>query len=271
MPVLLSTRAQSRKTGKFVRSTHGSQSLERGLALLRAFRLGSGIMTNADLAERTSLPRPTVSRLTRSLVDAGFLVYDVGARGYRLSAVCLSLALSYRMNLTPLDLALPLMRNVAEGRKVNIGLAVADQTEMVYLDSVRLSRMSLFRRLVPGSRIPIGLTSLGRAFMSAMQPTDRKLLLARLASEFGTNWPDISTAIRKSLVQIQRTGYCWAEWQTGVVALATPLSDPDGQKYALNISLPLQQGSAEQLAMEHGELLMTLAHDIDKRWQAAWL
>lgn len=131
--------------------------------------------------------------------------------------------------------------------------------------------MSLFRRLVPGSRIPIGLTSLGRAFLSAMEPADRKLLLARLASEFGTNWPDISTAIRKSLVQIQRTGYCWAEWQTGVVALATPLSDPDGQKYALNISLPLQQGSAEQLAMEHGELLMTLAHDIDKRWQAAWL
>lgn len=271
MPTSLSTRSQSRETGKFVRSTHGSQSLERGLALLRAFRLGSGIMTNAELSDRTSLPRPTVSRLTRSLVDAGFLVYDVGARGYRLSAVCLSLALSYRMNLTPLDLALPLMRNIAEGRKVNIGLAVADQTEMVYLDSVRLSRMSLFRRLVPGSRIPIGLTSLGRAFLSAMEPADRKVLLARLATEFGTNWPDISTAIRKSLIDIKSTGYCSAEWQTGVVALATPLTDPDGQKYALNISFPNQQGSAKQLVMEHGELLMTLAQNIKKRWQASLL
>lgn len=261
-----STRAQTRRTGKFVRSTNGSQSLERGLVLLRAFRLGTGALTNADLANRTSLPRPTVSRLTRSLVDSGFLIYDVGERGYRLGAVCLSLALVHRSAQPALELALPLMRGLAEGRRINVGLAVADQTDMVYLDSVRRSRMGLFRRLVPGSRIPMALTSLGRAHLSALAPADRQLLMARFAPDYGTAWPGISSAIRKSLRLIQRRGYCWAEWQAGMVAIATPLCEPNGQRYALNISLPASDGTAEHLALEQGELLMTLAHGIRERW-----
>eukprot|EP01032_Pedospumella_encystans_P037671 gene37671-42668_t len=87
-----STRARTQATGTFVRSTPGSHSLERGLALLRAFRHGVDVLTNAELADRAQLPRPTVSRLTRSLVDAGFLAYDIEQRGYRLTAACLSLA-----------------------------------------------------------------------------------------------------------------------------------------------------------------------------------
>lgn len=265
-----STRAQSRDSGKFVRSTGGSQSLERGLALLRAFRLGVSTLTNAELADRTALPRPTVSRLTRSLVDSGFLIYDAHARGYRLGVVCTSLALTYRNNLRSLDIALPLMREVAEGRRVNIGLAVADQTEMVYLDSVRLSRVSLFRRLVPGSRIPIALTSLGRAHLASLDATDRKILMARLASDFGKQWANISTDIRLSAVQIQRVGYCWAEWQTGVVAVATAVQDPDGQRYSVNISFPVQNSDAEHQTLENGNLVVELARNIERSWKESW-
>ena len=76
-----STRARTLATGTFVRSTKGSQSLERGLALLRAFRTGTLALSNAELAERCQLPRPTVSRLTRSLVDAGFQLPNQGIAG----------------------------------------------------------------------------------------------------------------------------------------------------------------------------------------------
>jgi len=109
-----SSRQRSRATGRFIRETPGSRSLERGLALLRAFRQGGPALTNADLAERVGLPRPTVSRLTRSLVDSGFLSFDFEQRAYRLTPVYLSLALVYRDDFPELDLALPAMRAVAE-------------------------------------------------------------------------------------------------------------------------------------------------------------
>ncbi|MFD1710536.1 IclR family transcriptional regulator [Ottowia sp. GY511] len=265
-----STRTTTRTTGQFVRTTSGSRSLERGLSLLRAFRLGTGVLTNAELAARTALPRPTVSRLTRSLVDAGFLVYDLDEQGYRLGVVVQSLALAHRSSQSALDLALPLMRGLAEGRRINVGLAIADQTDMVYLDSVRWSRMGLFRRLVPGSRIPIAITSLGRAHLAGLTATERTALLARLAPEYGADWRRVAASIRQSSAQIKRMGYCWAEWQAGSVAIATPMRDPGGQRYALNISLPTYEAAAEPLATEHGALLMALAGDIHARWREAW-
>jgi Transcriptional regulator len=57
-----------------------NRSLERGIELLRAFGPGAELLGNGDLAERTSLPKATVSRLTRTLVQEGYLEHD-GAPG----------------------------------------------------------------------------------------------------------------------------------------------------------------------------------------------
>jgi len=257
-PLETSTRSRTQATQVFVRSTAGSQSLERGLGLLRAFRHGSGTLTNAELAERTHLPRPTVSRLTRSLVDAGFLVYDLRDMGYRLAPACLSLALAYRSSEPVLERALPLMRELAEGRRVNVGLAVADQLEMVYLDSVRFSRLGIFRRLLPGSRIPIAPTSLGCAFVAGMRPAQRQQLLSRLKQEHGAAWPDLQRHLEQSLRNVRDLGYCHARWAAGMEAVATPLKTPGGALYALNVSFPIGDAENADAVRAHARLLLNL-------------
>lgn len=253
-----STRALTQATQVFVRSTAGSQSLERGLRLLRAFRHGSGTLMNAELAERTGLPRPTVSRLTRSLVDAGFLVYDLPQKGYRLAPACLSLALAYRSSEPVLERALPLMRELAEGRRVNVGLAVADQLDMVYLDSVRLSRLGIFRRLLPGSRIPIAPTSLGCAYLAGMPPAQRQQLLARLKQAHGKGWPAQQRHVEQSLRDVRSQGFCHAQWAAGMAAVATPLPAPGGALYALNVSFPMAACADEDSVRAHAALLLDL-------------
>lgn len=263
-----STRRQTKLTGTYVRSTPAVQSLERGLGLLRAFRLGSTVLTNADLAARTGLPRSTVSRLTLSLVEAGFLSYDHAERGYRLGVICLSLALSYRSAHAALDSALPLMRRLAEGRRINVGLAVLDQTEMVYLDSVRLGRTGMFRRLVPGSRIPVALTALGRAYLSAMPQSDREDLLSRLGAEHGINWLEIRKEVMDALASMELRCYCWAQWQPGAVAIATTVREPSGELYALNLSFQVVEPPTESVVHGHGTLLLELARAVHARWHS---
>ena len=261
-----STRARTQASGTFIRSTPGSHSLERGLALLRAFRHGVDVLTNAELADRTQLPRPTVSRLTRSLVDAGFLAYDLEQRGYRLTAACLSLALSFRTSDKTLATALPLMRSLAEGRRVNVGLAVADQLEMVYLDSVRYSRLGVFRRILAGSRIPIASTSLGCAFMAGMPATERKALLARLRKAHGSEWPALQRHVDASMRAIDERGYCAAHWVPGMAAVAVPLRAPSGSLYAMNVSFPINgQASAESIEAL-AVLLLRLTAELRKMW-----
>lgn len=262
MTSTVSTRARTRNTGRYVRSTPGSQSLERGLRLLRAFRHGAYVLTNAELAERTGLPRPTVSRLTRSLVDAGFLAYEVRQQGYRLTAACLSLALSFRSAEPVLAMALPAMRELAEGRRVNVGLAVADGLDMVYLESVRYSRLGIFRRLQAGTRIPIAETALGCAYLAGMTPPARRDLLDALHQAGGEAWPSLSRHVDDALASIAVHGYCLAKWQAGMAAIATPLVTREGGVYAVNVSFPCPEGDTAELVREHVVLLLALVRKL---------
>ncbi|MBE0593587.1 MAG: helix-turn-helix domain-containing protein [Burkholderiaceae bacterium] len=264
-----SSRQRSRATGRFIRETPGSRSLERGLALLRAFRQGGPALTNADLAERVGLPRPTVSRLTRSLVDSGFLSFDFEQRAYRLTPVYLSLALVYRDDFPELDLALPAMRAVAEGEEINVGLAVPDQHDMVYLASVRRGRRGLFRRIVPGSRRPIETTSLGLCYLDALDASSRARLLGHIESKYPDTDTTVMARIARSRSELASLGYCLADWHDGMVAMATSLAAPDRSIYALNVSFssPNPASTARQAA-RYGPMLLDLAKTISAAWLA---
>src|SRR4051794_31528785 len=73
-----------------------NRSLERGIELLRAFRQGSELLGNGELAERTGLSKSTVSRLTQTLVGTGMLQLDRERRAYRLAPAVLSLGHAMR-------------------------------------------------------------------------------------------------------------------------------------------------------------------------------
>lgn len=130
-----------------------NRSLERGIELLRSFRPGSELLGNAELAERTGLSRATVSRLTQTLVGSGMLQVDPASRAFRLAPAVLSFAHAMRTGSTVLGTAAPLMREVAEARKINVGLAAPDRDEMVYLESARSpGRARAWRRRVTAPR-----------------------------------------------------------------------------------------------------------------------
>src|SRR5690606_18740365 len=264
-----SSRLRTQATGRFIRDTPGSQSLERGLTILRAFRQGGPVLTNAELAERVGLPRPTVSRLTRSLVEGGFLSFDFEQRAYRLTSVYLSLALVYRDDLPELDLALPAMRAVAEGEEINVGLAVPDQHDMVYLASVRRGRRGLFRRIVPGSRRPVETTSLGLCYLDALDEASRESLLQRIAAKYPEADAAVMARIAHARSEIASMGYCLADWHDGMVAMATALEAPDRSIYALNVSFSSADSlSTARQARRYGPMLLELARRISEAWSA---
>jgi DNA-binding IclR family transcriptional regulator len=213
-----------------------NRSLQRGVEILRAFRPGSDLLGNGELAERTGLSRATVSRLTQTLVDCGMLEHDRKRRAYRLAPAVLSLGHAMRAGSPVLAAAGPLMRQEAERYKINVGLAAADRDAMVYLESVRYSRRVWWRNVVAGQRVPIELTSLGRAFLAVAPEGVRQPLLAQLRARRSKGWAALSREITLARENIRRLGYCWTAWQPEVVAVATPIVVPDLPIYVLNMS-----------------------------------
>jgi DNA-binding IclR family transcriptional regulator len=250
------------------RLSPSNRSVERGLEILKAFRPGSTVLENSEIADRTGLPRSTVSRLTTTLVRAGFLDWDGSAEAYRLGAPVLALAQSFRLGSPILEIALPKMRELADAERVNVGLAVSDGDEMIYLDSVRRSRSELFRHLAAGTRIPMELTSLGRAFLGTVAQRDLRRLLARFRTRHPSNWPVTRRAILQSIADVRTNGYCVANWQPGIFAIGAPLVIPHFPVHVFNISAASQSLSPGRSQEVLAGKLLLLVRDVRDAFNA---
>ncbi|PLP98085.1 IclR family transcriptional regulator [Cupriavidus pauculus] len=249
-----------------------NRSLERGIEILRAFRPGSEVLGNGELAERTGLARSTVSRLTQSLVDTGFLQYDPALRAYRLGVPVLSLAHAMRSGSTVLQLAAPMMRELAQAEHLNVGLAMADRDEMVYLESIRHGRKASLRSVVAGQRVPMALTSLGRAWLAVAPEAEYAARMADFsghasghasgrASGRSAQWPALRAEIEAAVAHVRQHGWCAASWQPEVVAISAPLALEHYPVHVLNVSLSTRASVAE-VAREQAPRLMRLAAGI---------
>ncbi|MDM0032018.1 helix-turn-helix domain-containing protein [Variovorax sp. J22P271] len=244
-----------------------NRSLERGIELLRAFRAGSELLGNAELAERTGLARSTVSRLTQTLVGSGML--QIEHRAYRLAPAVLGLAHAMRSGSTVLAVAASKMRALAEANRINVGLAAPDRDEMVYLESIRYNRRVSLRSVVSGQRVPMELTSLGRAHLATLPDEQRDRLYSVFKQRRGKQWPALRDEIERAIVMVGRHGFCAASWQPEVVALAAPVrankSDgPDGAAhYVLNLSVSTSESMAS-VVRDLSPALLALVRDVER-------
>lgn len=214
-----------------------NRSLTRGIDILRAFRPGTELLGNGELAERTGLPRASVSRLTQTLTEAGYLEHDPRARAYRLGSPVLTLGLAMRSGSSMLRVATPPMMALARRLRINVGLAARDGDEMVYLESMRFNARGAQRSVVSGQRVPIELTALGRAWLAAAPEAERAVLMARWKAKRRGHWRKLEQDIEEAAASIQDKGYCVACWQPQVVALAAPIVTAHRPIYALNVSV----------------------------------
>lgn len=239
-----------------------NRSLERGLDLLRAFRPGSEHLTNGDLSEISGLSKSTVSRLTQTLVRSGFLDYDTVSGGYRLAAPVLGMAHSMYHGSLLLQVATPLMEQVAREHQVNVGLAAADGDEMIYLESIRFSKRKSPRNVLTGQRLPMDITSLGRAYLSILDETQRRPLIELFRSRrCEARAVQLVVDIEAAIADVKANGYCIASWQPEVIAIATPLNHPVYKTDALNISLSTAE-APESVVERCAPILLSLADSI---------
>lgn len=239
-----------------------NRSLERGLGLLRAFRPGTEHLTNGNLSEATGLSKSTVSRLTQTLVRTGFLDYDVSNGAYRLSVSLLGLAHSMYQGSSLLQMANPLMTEVARSEQVNVSLAAADGDEMIYLESIRFGTRKSPRNVMNGQRLPMDITSLGRAYLSTLEEDQRKRLVELFKSRrCESRAAQLQLQIDEAVRSVQTHGYCVASWQPEVVAIATPLNLPAYRGHVLNISLATTS-SPEEIVERYAPALIRLADAI---------
>ena len=87
------------------------QSLARGLAVIEAFDRDHAALSLADVARRTGFTRATARRLLHTLVELGYASTD--GKYFSLSAKVLNLGYSYMSSLGLIEIAQPVMADLA--------------------------------------------------------------------------------------------------------------------------------------------------------------
>lgn len=240
-------------------------ALARGLELLRCFGPGEVYLTNAELARRSSLPKPTVSRLTHTLTTLGYLNYSESLGKYQLGAGVL--ALGYRMlsNMDLRKLARPLMEELAEYAQASVSLGARDRLSMVYVESCR-SSANVTLRLDVGARIPMATTAMGKALLCVLPEAERNYLLDHVRQRDEANWPRIKAGVEQGFKDYQDKGFCMSagEWQGDVHAVGVPVRGLDGEQVmAFNCGGPAFLLSHARLEEDLGPKLVQLVRRID--------
>jgi IclR family transcriptional regulator, pca regulon regulatory protein len=246
------------------------QSLERGLAVIRAFGFRRVSLTITDVAEATGLTRATARRFLLTLVRMGYVRND--GREYWLRPRVLELGYAYLSGIELPEAAKPFMDELVAAVGESTSIAVRDDDDIVYVAHVAPQRVMTIN--VPiGGRDPLFCTALGRVLLAAepADELDRYLKSAELTAYTGATITD-PAGLRQTLARVEADGYSLIEdeLEDGLVALAVPVRDAHGTVIAaMNVCSYSLRTSPEELVGRGLPLLRTAAAGIEAEVRAA--
>ncbi len=213
------------------------QSLERGLAVIRAFDADHRSLTLSEVAAATGVTRAAARRFLLTLAELGY-VRNHG-RYFSLTARVLELGYAYLSSLSLPEVAEPHLEALVAQVDESSSLSVLDGTDIVYVARVPVRRIMTVAISV-GTRFPAYATSMGRVLLAGLPEEELEKLLAEVKLERLTGRTVTSLeALRAELARVRAQGWALVnqELEEGLRAIAAPVRDPSGAVVAaVNVS-----------------------------------
>jgi DNA-binding IclR family transcriptional regulator len=239
-------------------------ALSRGLDVLRAFHPNDGLLGNQEIAARTNLPKPTISRLTYTLTKLGYLTPVPRFEKYQLAPSAMALGYAALANLGVRHLSEPYREELMRETGGAVAVGGRDRHSMIYFGQSRTGLIGI--QLDVGSRVPIATTAMGRAFIWALPDDERANLLRELREHYGSRWSRMRDSIERAGEMVARQGFTISagEWQDDVHAVGVALKPKDGTgPYAFNCGAPAFRFTEDRLINDIGPRLVTMVRNIE--------
>lgn len=200
-------------------------ALARGLDILRAFKPGDVALGNQELAERTGLPKPTVSRLTSTLRELNYLVDEPRSGAYALGSAVLSLGYTVLANMDLPERAAPHLSSLAQSTGGTATLSAQDGDHVAVL-AVRQGDAPVTVSYRLGMRLPIGKTACGLAILAGASKELRDWSLAALDGRMSPQELEaLCASVKSARQEYEENGFCsvMGDWSPDVNMVAAPV------------------------------------------------
>jgi IclR family transcriptional regulator, pca regulon regulatory protein len=249
-----------------------SQSLERGLAILSAFRSGRPLLGVSELGRDIGLSRSTTHRYVATLSALGYLQQDSGTKKYRLGPRVLDLGFSAINSMEVREVAAPHLRQLSDDTGHTVNMAILDELDIVYVERCRSGRPAqreIDLNLHVGARLPAYCTSLGKVLLAFLPLDERTARLEKVDfARRGPNTLTSRTALAAELKRVRENGFAInnEELAYGLRSIAAPILSRDAVAVAaINLAVHSSMVSSADMGVRLGPVLKRTAADISAR------
>jgi DNA-binding IclR family transcriptional regulator len=238
-------------------------TLAHGLDVLAAFRNSTGSLSNAELALHTGLSRPTVSRLTYTLAQLGYLKRNAKGR-FEPGLGILATAYPVLSALKVRQIARPLMRDFAAYAGGTVSIAMPFGLDFIYVETLRTTDAVPH---VPdvGFMGSLATTAVGRALLSLFTPEELEQYVQTVKAERPEEFDYVRTRTLPDIELCRERGFgiSLGEWRREIFGVGAPLyRTSSGDCLSVNCGIPSFRFSAEQIERECGPRILGLARSI---------
>ena len=249
-----------------------SQSLERGLAVLSAFRPDRPVVGISELSRELGLTRSTTHRYVATLASLRYLEQDDATRKYRLGPRVLDLGFSMLGSLELREIAGPHLRQLTDATGHTSNLAIRDDTDVILIDRVR-GRPGRYHHLEfslhVGSRLPSYCSATGKALLAFLPRPDLDRVLDHVdLVQRGPRTLTDKNSLLAELEQVRRTGLATndEELESALRSIAAPIRSRSGQVVAaVNVAIPWSPAAMSELVARLGPTIQAAATQIASR------
>ena len=238
-------------------------SFARGLSVIRCFGQGAEHLTLTEVSVRANLTRATARRLLLTLESIGYVKIEAGA--FRLLPKVLELGYSYLNSMPLCDLAQPFMKNIVDKIDESCGLAVLDDTDVVYIARIPPSHVYTIPVQV-GMRMPAFINAMGQVLLAEFNDEELDVFFQKANLSKLTKYTDTDpSSIRATLRRVKEQGYAMPVDQVyeGRVSLAVPIRNRQGKAIAaMNVSGMLSRVTLERCTEEFLPMLQHAAQQL---------
>jgi IclR family transcriptional regulator, pca regulon regulatory protein len=217
------------------------QSLERGLAVIRALSAPGAGLTLTEVARAAGLDRAAGRRFLHTLVGLGYVRND--GREFSLTPKVLELGYAYLASLTLPDIVQPHIERLVEEQHESSSVSVLHGPDIVYVARVPIKRIMRVAVFV-GTHFPAYATSMGRVLLAGLEPERCERLVASLElaplTEHTITDRDVLLA---EIERVRERGWAMVdeELEEGLRSVAVPIRDRTGRTVAA-VNMSCQTG-----------------------------
>ncbi|MBI5969266.1 MAG: IclR family transcriptional regulator [Deltaproteobacteria bacterium] len=216
-------------------------SILRACNILKSFSRGKGTFKISELAQQLHLDRSTTYRILLSLEKSGLVEKNENTGEYALGVGAFEIGSAYLRRADLVQIAKPIMSDLALKVQETVHLAILSDTEILYLDKIDSPRtLGVMSKI--GQRAPVYCTALGKALLAFQEEQERSRIIK--AIKFKAFTPHTITSksrLIKELKEVRKQGYAldYREIEEEVECIAAPIRNYLGDVIAsISISGP---------------------------------